>query len=813
MNQFASVWFFNQGWEPHSFQRQAWRAIEKGHSGLLNAPTGFGKTFAIWFGILAHYYQYQDYRQRKGKQAALHAIWITPLRALSKEIHKAVSQVSTDLDLDYKIELRTGDTSLSERKNQRTKPPQALITTPESVHLLLASKGAADYFGQLAFVVVDEWHELLGSKRGVLVELALSRLKAINPKLKIWGISATIGNLSEAQEILLGKGHQGVMIRATLKKKIKVETVLPDSLERFPWAGHLGIHLLDKVVAIIRQHGSTLIFTNTRSQCEIWYQQLISHYPEFAGISAVHHGSLSDEVRLWVEDALHRGKLKAVVCTSSLDLGVDFRPVDCVVQIGSPKGVARFLQRAGRSGHRPHEISYIYYVPTNSLEIIEGDSLKYALKEGIIEQRIPYIRSFDVLLQYLMTLAVGDGFPADRTFDEIKSTHCFASISRQEYDECLAMLTHGGKTLQAYDDFRRLVLADGLYRVESRRLAMRHRLSIGAIVSDAMMRVKLMNGKFLGSIEESFISKLNTGDVFWFSGRQLELQHVRNMEVIVRPTTKAKGVVPSWMGGRFSISPDLGTAIRHSFRNIHKARVGSPELSFLRPLFEEQKVRSALPQEEELLVEYIATKYGYHLFVYPFDGKLVHEGMAQVLAYRLGKIQPASFSIASNEYGFELLSSTRYEVNDGMIKALLSPDHLHEDITSGINVREMARRRFRDIAGIAGLVFQGYPGKAVKTRHLQANAGLFFSVFEDYDPTNLLLREAYDEVFDFQLEEGRMQLAFERIANHTIILSCPQQLTPFSFPIFSESFREKYSNEDWQSRLELLKLQLEGKIG
>src|SRR5690606_6925706 len=319
----------------------------------------------------------------------------------------------------------------------------------------------------------------------------------------------------------------------------------------------------------------------------------------------------------------------------------------------------------------PHEISYIYYVPTNSLEIIEGDSLKYAIKEGIIEQRIPYIRSFDVLLQYLMTLAVGDGFPADRTFDEIKSTHCFGSISRQEYDECLAMLTHGGKTLQAYDDFRRLVLADGLYRVESRRLAMRHRLSIGAIVSDAMMRVKLMNGKFLGSIEESFISKLNTGDVFWFSGRQLELQHVRNMEVIVRPTTKAKGEVPSWMGGRFSISPDLGTAIRHSFRNIHKARVGSPELSFLRPLFEEQKVRSALPQEEELLVEYIATKYGYHLFVYPFDGKLVHEGMAQVLAYRLGKIQPASFSIASNEYGFELLSSTRYEVNDGMIKALL----------------------------------------------------------------------------------------------------------------------------------------------
>ncbi|WDF67628.1 ligase-associated DNA damage response DEXH box helicase [Sphingobacterium oryzagri] len=814
MNQFADVWFHNQGWEPHTFQRKAWSAISKGHSGLLNAPTGFGKTFAIWFGVLAHYYEDKAYQKQKKRhrQTKLHAIWITPLRALSKEIYKATTKVSDDLDLDYTVELRTGDTTVAQRQKQRKKPPQALITTPESVHLLLASKEAVAFFSALEFIVVDEWHELLGSKRGVLVELALSRLKAINPRLKIWGISATIGNLGEAQEILLGKEHNGVMVKAALKKQIAIETVLPDSLEKFPWAGHLGIRLLDKVIALVRQYNSTLIFTNTRSQAEIWYQQIIMHYPEFAGILAIHHGSLSDEVRFWVEDALHEGRLKAVVCTSSLDLGVDFRPVDCVIQIGSPKGVARFLQRAGRSGHRPHETSYIYYVPTNSLEIIEGDSLKYAVKEQIIEQRIPYVRSFDVLIQYLMTLAVGDGFAANQIFEEVRGTHCFASVTRQEFDDCMAMLIHGGKTLHAYDDFHRLVLQDGIYRVESRKLAMRHRLSIGAIVSDAMMKVKFMSGKYLGSIEESFISKLNTGDVFWFSGRQLELLHVRNMEVVVRPTSKSKGVVPSWMGGRFSISPDLGVAIRHSFQAIQQTKRVSPEIEFLRPLFEEQARRSALPKTDELLVEYISTKYGYHLFVYPFDGKLVHEGMAQVLAYRLGKIKPATFSIASNEYGFELLSATDYPVDDNFIKDLLSPNHLHQDITSGINVQEMARRRFRDIAGIAGLVFQGFPGKGMKTKHLQANAGLFFSVFEDYDPTNLLLREAYDEVFDFQLEEGRMQLAFERIADHAIVLAFPKNLTPFSFPIFSESFREKYSNEDWQSRLELLKLQLEGKV-
>lgn len=814
MNPIAEVWFFNQGWQPHAFQKETWAAVGQGKSGLLNAPTGFGKTFALWFGILQHYYEDEQFQKEKErfKSSKLHALWITPLRALSKEIYKATQAVSTDLDLDYKIELRTGDTSATERQKQRKSPPQALITTPESVHLILASKESTAYFKHLEFIVVDEWHELLGSKRGVLIELALSRLKAINPNLKIWGISATIGNLAEAQEILLGMHHDGVMVKADIKKNLSIETVFPDSLEKFPWAGHLGIKLLDKVIDIVNRYGTTLIFTNTRSQCEIWYQHIITHHPEFAGLLAIHHGSLSDEIRQWVEQALHEGKLKAVVCTSSLDLGVDFRPVDCVIQIGSPKGIARFLQRAGRSGHRPYETSYIYYVPTNSLEIIEGDSLKYAVANYIVEQRIPYIRSFDVLLQYLTTLAVGDGLDADRVYKEIKGTHCYESITPEEFGQCMAMLIHGGKSLSAYPDFHRLVFVDGLYKVESRKLAMRHRLSVGAIVSDLMMRVKFMSGKYLGSIEESFISRLKAGDVFWFSGRQLELIKVRNTEVIVKPSNRKTGVVPSWMGGRFSISPDLGVAIRHSFSHIHKRTGKSPEIKFLAPLFEEQERRSGLPKEDELLVEYIRTRYGYHLFVYPFDGKLVHEGLAQVLAYRLGKIQPVTFSIASNEYGFELLSATPFSVDLDLIVELLSAKHLHQDITSGINVQEMARRRFRDIAGIAGLVFQGYPGKQMKSKHLQANAGLFFSVFEDYDPQNLLLRQAYDEVFDFQLEEGRMQRAFDRISSHKIILTFPDKLTPFAFPIFSESFRERYSNEDWQSRLERLKLQLEGKL-
>lgn len=804
MNTFAGAWFFNKGWHPHRFQQDTWEAIVDGRSGLLNAPTGYGKTFAVWFGVLQRYYRNEQLKK------GLHCLWITPLRALSAEILQATRTVSDDLELDYRIGLRTGDTDIGERQRQRTSPPQALITTPESVHLLLASKGYRDYFSRLEFVVVDEWHELMGSKRGVLVELALSRLRTICPNLQVWGISATIGNLSEAMDILLGDGSSGALVRADLKKDIHMETLLPDTLDRFPWAGHLGTKMVEKVLPIIDAHQSTLLFTNTRSQAEIWYHQLLAAAPQLAGALAIHHGSLSDELRLWVEDALHRGILKAVVCTSSLDLGVDFRPVDCVVQIGSPKGVARFVQRAGRSGHRPGETSKIYFLPTHSLEIMEGAAIRYAVGNGLLEQRLPYLRSFDVLVQYMVTLAVSDGFRADELYEEVVRTHCFASISRDEFDECLLMVTKGGRTLDTYDEFHKVILDGGIYKVTNKRIAMRHRLSIGAIVSDAMMRVKFLSGKYLGTIEEWFISRLQPGDTFWFAGRLLELVRVKDLQAIVRTTTGKKGTVPSWMGGRFPISDNFGAALRHTFREVQRKRgQASVELRFLQPLFAEQRRVSALPGEDELLVEYIHTRYGYHLFVYPFEGKLVHEGMAAVIAYRLSSIRKASFSIASNEYGFELLCDDPLPLAEALERGLFSTERLADDIRSGINIREMARRKFRDIAGIAGLVFQGYPGKPMKTKHLQANSGLFFSVFEDYDPHNLLLKQAYDEVYDFQLEASRMYRAFERIHTHRIILQQPERLTPFAFPIFAESFRERYSNEDWQARLEKLKHQLE----
>lgn len=802
----AQQFFRQRQWKPHSFQRETWQYISEGYSGLLNAPTGYGKTFAVWFGVLQHYL---DIDQKK-KPAGLHCLWITPLRALSKEIENAAKQVSNELELNYTIGLRTGDTTTAERARQKKKMPNGLITTPESVHLMMVQKGYADMFKNLQFVIVDEWHELLGSKRGVQIELALSHLRTINPQLKVWGISATIGNMEEAKEILLGAAHtEGVMVRADIKKKIVVETVFPDVLEKLPWAGHLGLRLADKVLPIIHSNNSTLIFTNTRFMAETWYRQLLQIDPSLAGILALHHGSLSEETRQWVENALHDGKLKAVVCTSSLDLGVDFRPVDAVVQVGSPKGIARFLQRAGRSGHQPGATSRIWFVPTHSLEIIEGSAMRYAIDHNKMESRIPFVRSFDVLIQYLVTLAVSDGFEPQQIYNEVKQTHCFNSVTEEEFNWCLQFITQGGKSLYGYDEFHKVVIENGIYKVIDRRIATQHRLSMGTIVSSTALTVKFVGGKFLGTIEEYFISRLKPGDVFWFAGRNLEFVRVQDMTVQVRASKSKNGIIPSWEGGKMPLSSQLAAMIRHQLNEYYDGTSKAKELKFLAPLLEEQRKRSVLPHENELLIEKITTKEGCHVFVYPFEGRYVNEGMAAIMANRIALFKPITFSIAMNDYGFELLSDQDIPIEDAIDSDLFSTKHLTEDILKSMNTTEMARRRFRDIAAIAGLVFTGYPGKQIKTRHLQASSKLFFNVFEDYEKDNLLLREAYDELYDFQLEIVRLRNAFERIEKQKIILKYPERFSPFSFPIFTERWREKFSNEDIEARVMKIKARIE----
>ncbi|HEY9005846.1 MAG TPA: ligase-associated DNA damage response DEXH box helicase [Ohtaekwangia sp.] len=803
-------WFAERDWKPFAFQIEAWQAYLRGQSGLVNAPTGSGKTYSLMMPLMLEFIRSHPDTYKKQKNSGLQAIWITPIRALSKEIELSANRLVEGLGLPWKVGVRSGDTSLKERQRQKEKPPELLITTPESLHLLLAQKGYPDFFKDLKVLVADEWHELMGSKRGVQVELALSRLKVIAPALKVWGISATIGNMDEALQALLGNYyHQKkyTIIKADIEKKIEVVSILPDSVDRMPWAGHLGIHLLQKVVDIVKQSSTTLIFTNTRSFAEIWYQKMLDKAPELSGLMAMHHGSISQELRNWVEEQLHEGKLKAVVCTSSLDLGVDFRPVETVIQIGGPKGVARFLQRAGRSGHQPGAVSRIYFVPTHSLELMEAAGIRQAIKEKVVEDRLPYIRSFDVLMQYMITLAISEGFEAEKLYEEITGTFSFASVTHDEWIWMLNFITTGGDSLQAYDEYRKVVIINGIYRVENRAIAMRHRLSVGTIVGDSSLFVRFVSGKYLGTIEEYFISRLSPGDVFWFAGRNLELVRIKDMEAQVRKTNRKSGAVPSWQGGRMPLSSQMSELIRNKLDEVVRGVETDEEMKFLKPVFDLQRDRSHLPGKVEFLIEYFQSDEGYHVLMYPFEGRFVHEGMGALVAHRIAQIQPITFSIAMNDYGFELLSDQPIPIEEAVETNVLGSDNLMTDIQASINSTEMARRKFRDIAAISGLVFKGYPGKPVKDRHLQSTSQLFFNVFNDYDAHNLLLRQAFDEVMDFQLEEARLRRALDRIAHQKIIIMHPDKPTPFAFPIMVDRLREKLTSEKIEDRIRKMVMQ------
>ena len=804
----SESWMSARNWIPQAFQKETWLKMQSGGNGIVNAPTGSGKTYSLLLPFLMSCL----YREKLPSKLVM--IWITPIRALAKEIKTSAERVIAEAKEhnlhfnDVIVAIRTGDTTEAEKASQKKHTPHILITTPESLHLMLARKGCSDILSSLEIIVIDEWHDLLGSKRGVMVELALSRLRGIQPKILTWGISATIGNMQQAMEALLGpeKARSGTIIRSNIKKNIGVVSIIPEKTEKMPWSGHLGIKMIESIIPIIQKSNSTLIFTNVRSQCEIWYRKIIETAPELAGLLAMHHGSISREIRHWVEDALCEGRLKAVVCTSSLDLGVDFAPVETIIQIGGPKGVARFLQRAGRSGHQPGAESKIYFLPTNSLELIEAAALREAISREFLEDREPMIRCFDVLVQYLVTLSVGDGFYEDQIYNEIKNTFSFQSVAKEEWQWIISFLATGGKTLQAYDEQKRIIQENGLYKIASQRLARRHRLSIGTIVSDTMMIVKFKRGGMIGHIEESFMSQLNEGDNFWFAGVNLELVRVKELTAFVKKSTKPGGRSPVWLGGRLPLSSKMSEMIREKLefaaqlkaQDLKKAEI---EIQKIQPLLNLQKERSIIPTRDEFLIEIFHTDDGHHAVFYPFEGRFVHEGLAALFAYRISRLYSISFSLAYNDYGFELLSDQPIDIEAALGSALTDLNDLEQHITSGVNATEMAKREFRDIAAISGLVFKGYPGQPVKDRHLQSSSQLFFQVFEDYDPTNLLLRQAYDDVIQYKLEMPRLRLALERINNQKIIITRPSKPTPFAFPIMVDRLRERMTSESLQDRI------------
>jgi len=800
----AETWFETQRWQPFPFQKQTWTAFLQGKNGLLNAPTGSGKTYALWIPVVLD--QIRENPNYKTKVSpGLKAIWITPLRALSVEIKQAAERILEDWEVKMTVGIRSGDTTSAERARQKDKMPDLLITTPESLQLLLASKGYDKVFRTCEAIIVDEWHELLGSKRGVQVELGLSRLKTIAPKMKIWGISATIGNLEQAMQVLLRPDSEAyrnsVLIRAHIDKKIEVISIIPETMETYPWRGHMGLHLIDEVMPIIRKSKTTLIFTNVRSACEIWFQRLLEKFPELAGDIAMHHSSISRETRQWVETAIRNEELKVVVCTSSLDLGVDFAPVESIIQIGGPKGVARFLQRAGRSGHQPGKTSVIYFLATHAIELIEASALKRAAQETVVEDRIPYLNSWDVLVQYLNTLATSDGFYPDEIFPEVKSTFAYQTIEEDQWRWVLNFISKGSQSLQAYDEYKKVEIEpDGRYAIHDKTIALRHRMQIGTIVGDAVLTVKYLSGGYIGSLEEFFVSRLDPGDLFVFAGKTLELVRIKNMQVLVRLATGKAKHHASWLGGRLTLSAQMSELLRQELYAANSNKQ-TPELRALAGIFKRQRRESIVPDAGQFLIETFKTREGHHAIFYPFEGRFVHEAMASLLAYRISLLSPITFSLAYNDYGFELLSDQQIDMQQVLDNDLFTTLHLHSDLQTSLNSTEMARRKFRDIAVIAGLVFTGYPGKIMKTKHLQGSAQLLFEVFREYEPDNLLFQQAYRETFEHQLEEGRLTLALERIRQQEIVWKNCEKPTPLSFPIITDRLREKLSSETLAERI------------
>ena len=844
------AWFAQQGWTPMAFQRQCWQAYLAGDSGLLQVPTGSGKTYAAVMGPIAEVLaaeplppavpepaatpkvQRQDAetkpRRKAGRAATpsrgLCLLVITPLRALSRDLALAIEQPIAAMGWPLRVAIRNGDTSTHERSKQLRTPPEILITTPESLSVLLANGKAPELFAQLQAVVLDEWHELMGSKRGTQTELCLSWLRRHRPQLRTWAISATIGNLEEAARAALGLPATPRIITADIQRATAIRSLLPDTIDGFPWGGHLGLRMYEELVAGLEPGVSTLLFTNTRNQAERWHQCLRFACPEMEDGLSLQQSAIERAEREPIEARVKAGELRWVVCTSSLDLGVDFQPVERVVQIGSAKNLARLLQRAGRSAHCPGGTSQVLFMPTNALELLEVSAMRRGLENGLVEHRRPPQLPLDVLLQHLTSLACGAGFQPEEELATVRRCWSFRHLSEAQWQWCLDFLEHGGQCLTAYPRYRKLVRcrlhddeppAPGepwRFRVLDKTIARLHRFNIGTITADRSVTVRFVRGAVIGHVEEAFIGRLKPGDVFFFAGRQLEFVRLREMTAQVKATSKKSSTVPAWAGGQMALSDLLSSHLRQEVDRCARALDGeatldTPELEALEPLLQRQANLSGLPRSDQLLVELCRSREGSHLFVYPFEGRFVHEGIGFLWAWRLARQKASTITVSVNDYGFELLAPKTYpfeELLDLHGDDLLDLSNLESDLQQALNFSELCRRRFRAIAQVSGLISQAMPGQNKTGGQLQISAALLFDVFQKHEPGSLLLEQAQREVLDEQLEAQRLQAALKRMASYTWRVERIARPGPLAFPLLVEGLNSRLSNESLLDRVQRL---------
>ena len=789
-------WFAARGWSPRAHQLDCLEAARAGRSHLLIAPTGGGKTLA---GFLPSLIDLSELGGGKG----VHTLYISPLKALAVDIARNVETPVREMGLPITLETRTGDTPASRRQRQKFNPPDILLTTPEQVALLLANKDAARFFAGLKAVIIDELHSIIGVKRGHLLALGLARLRRLAPGLRVTGLSATVPDPDPLLDYLVPQNADSapaLLIRA--KGGTKPVVRVHDSQNQIPWAGHSARHSYAEVYEAIRHAHLALVFVNTRSQAEMTFEALWRMNDDNLPI-ALHHGSLDVERRRKVEAAMAKGILRAVVCTSTLDLGIDWGDVDLVIQLGAPKGASRLTQRIGRANHRMDEPSSALLIPGNRFEVLECIAAKQAIDEGALDGDPPREGALDVLAQHVLGMACAEPFDPDDLYKEILSAAPYARLPREDFDAVLNFVATGGYALKSYDRFKRIVKTpEGRYRVRNPQTAQQYRMNVGAIVEAPAFNIRLLAGKTrlrpgpkLGTTEEWFVNALAPGDTFLFAGEVLRFEGVEGTDAFVTRAPGEAPRIPSWNGGKFPLTTYLAERVR---RLIHDESAWEQMPEALRDWLEIQREVSLIPDPAALLVETFPFRNRYFLVAYPFDGRLAHQTLGMLLTRRLERMGMQPLGFTPTEYSLSIWG--RRDMSEIDLGALFAEDMLGDDLESWLQESVLMKRTFCDCAVIAGLIERRFPGQEKTGRQVSFSADLIYNVLREHEPNHVLMKAAWADAAGGYLDLKRLADLLARVKGR-ITHARLDHVSPLAVPVMLEINKETIVGEAQEAML------------
>ncbi|WP_235891094.1 ligase-associated DNA damage response DEXH box helicase [Pararhizobium mangrovi] len=808
------AWFASRGWQPRAHQLELLAKAEAGLSSLLIAPTGAGKTLAGFLPALTDLARRGPRKPGEAKQG-VHTLYVSPLKALTTDIERNLARPVEEMDLGLRIETRTGDTPQTKRQRQRTDPPDILLTTPEQVALLLASPNAERLFAGLTYVVFDELHSLVTSKRGHLLSLGLARLRTLAPRLQTIGLSATVAQPEELEAWLVGQTGEIEPDRAeriTVEGGAKPEIEILDSAERVPWSGHSSSYAIGDIYAAIKAHDTTIVFVNTRSQAERIFQELWNANEDTLAI-ALHHGSLDVTQRRRVEAAMTRNELRAVVATSTLDLGIDWGDVDLVIHVGAPKGASRLAQRIGRANHRMDEPSRAILVPANRFEVMECRAALDANYLGA--QDTPPIGdgALDVLAQHVLGMACAAPFEAGDLYREIISASPYRTLTRATFDRIVEFVATGGYALKVYEQYAKIrQRKDGLWRVSNPQTAQQYRMNVGTIVEAPALNVRLTRrgnkgtavrgGPVLGQVEEFFLESMVQGDTFMFAGRVLRFEGIRENECIVTKTTTNDPKVPSYAGGKFPLTTFLAAKVRSMLADPAHWSALPPQVSDWLTL---QKERSVIPKDDELLVETFPRGNRHYMVIYAFEGRLAHQTLGMLITRRLERARARPLGFVATDYAMAVwtIGDTTKMLADGSLSLaeLFDEDMLGDDLDAWMAESWLLKRTFRNCAVIAGLIQRRHPGREKTGRQVTISTDLVYDVLRSHEPDHILLQATRADAASGLLDVRRLADMLARVQGH--LRHQPlKRISPLAVPVMLEAGKEAVVGEAQESILE-----------